>query len=89
MNKNEGTELTLKQQRFAAEVWCGLEFYWCIHRAGYNRRGNSGDAGGLDEKAVRNFILDSVILPSELTQASHRMEFHTDTVLDHWLCGRK
>jgi phage terminase small subunit len=44
MNKTNGTELTLKQQRFVAEYCIDLNATAAYSRAGYAARGNSAEA---------------------------------------------
>lgn len=63
MNKNDRTQLTLKQQRFANEYSIDLNAAAAYARAGYNARGNSAEACA--SKLLRNAKVLEIIQEKE------------------------
>ena len=78
MNKNTGTELTPKQQRFAAEYCVDLNATAAYRRAGYNARGNSAEAAA--SRLLSNVKVQQAIQEKEKVAVS-RLEVNIENVL--------
>jgi phage terminase small subunit len=78
MKKTNGTELTLKQQRFAAEYCVDLNATAAYKRAGYNARANAAEACA--SRLLSNAKVQHAIQEKEKIAAS-RLEVNTENVL--------
>jgi phage terminase small subunit len=78
LNKNAGTELTPKQQRFAAEYCVDLNATAAYRRAGYNARGNAAEACA--SRLLSNAKVQQAIREKEKITAK-RLEVNTENVL--------
>ncbi|WON72881.1 terminase small subunit [Nitrosospira sp. Is2] len=78
MNENTGTELTPKQQRFAAEYCVDLNATAAYRRAGYNARGNAAEACA--SRLLSNAKVQQAIREKERIAAS-RLEVTAENVL--------
>jgi phage terminase small subunit len=78
LNKNTGTELTPRQQRFAAEYCVDLNATAAYRRAGYNARGNSAEAAA--SRLLSNVKVQQAIQEKEKI-AAKRLEVNTENVL--------
>lgn len=78
LNKNDRTELTLKQQRFAAEYCVDLNATAAYRRAGYKARGNAAEACA--SRLLSNAKVRQAIQEKEKIVAS-RCEVNTENVL--------
>jgi len=78
MKKPNGTELTLKQKRFATEYCVDLNATAAYRRAGYNARGNSAEAAA--SRLLSNVKVQQAIQEKERS-AAKRLEVNTENVL--------
>jgi phage terminase small subunit len=78
MKKPNGTELTLKQQRFAHEYCVDLNATAAYRRAGYNAQGNSAEACA--SRLLSNAKAQQAIREKEKI-AAKRLEVNTENVL--------
>jgi hypothetical protein len=78
MKKPNGTELTLKQQRFANEYCVDLNATAAYRRAGYNAEGNAAEACA--SRLLSNAQVQQAIQEKEKI-AAKRLEVNTENVL--------
>ncbi len=78
MKKPNGTELTLKQKRFAAEYCVDLNATAAYRRAGYNAQGNAAEACA--SRLLSNAKVQQAIQQKEKIAAS-RLEVNSENVL--------
>ena len=78
MNRKTGTELTPRQQRFAAEYCVDLNAAAAYRRAGYNARGNAAEACA--SRLLSNAKVQQAIQEKEKI-AAKRLEVTTENVV--------